>query len=58
MECVLKAKFQNDILKKWPAALDASPEIAGGTRRKESPISPFPGSSTPAEVLKPPFSVC
>ena len=49
--------FQNDILKKWQAAFDTSPEMAGGTARKAGPIRPFPGSNTPAKVLKPPFSV-
>ena len=48
---------QNDIPKKWPAALDASPEMGGGTSRKADPIRPFPASNTPAKVSKPPFSV-
>ena len=55
LKCV--DNFQNDILKKRQAALDASPEMAGGTSRKADPIRPFPGSNTPAKVLKPPFSV-
>ena len=49
--------FLNDILKKWQAAFDVSPEIAGGTSRKAGPIRPFPGSNTSSKVLKPPFSV-
>ena len=49
--------FQNDILKKRQAALDTSPELAGGTSRKAGSIRPFPGSNTPPKVLKPPFSV-
>ena len=49
--------FRNYILKKWLAALDASPEMAGGTSRKAGPIRTFAGSNTPAKVLKSPFSV-
>ena len=51
-----RISFKNDILKKWQAALDASPGMAGGTSRKtprkSDPIYPFPGSNTPAKVLK------
>ena len=49
--------FQNDILKKWQAAMDASPEMAGVISRNPGPVRPFPASNTPAKVLKPPFSV-
>ena len=49
------AIFQNDTLKKWPAALDPSPEMAVD-KKKADPIRPFPGSNTPAKALKPPFS--
>ena len=40
--------FLKNILKKMQAALDASPEVAGGTTRKAGPIRPFPGSNTPS----------
>ena len=52
----MSTNFQKYILKKWQAALGASPEMADGTSRKVGPIRPFPGSKTPAKVLKPPFS--
>ena len=45
-------KIQNDGLKKCQAVLDASPEKAGGTSRKTTRTRPFPGSNTPAKVLK------
>ena len=36
----MSTNFQNDILKKRQAALDASPEMAAGTSRKSGPESP------------------
>lgn len=48
--------FQNDIPKAEQAVLDASPEIVGENSRNASPIRRFPGSNTPVNVLKPPFS--
>ena len=32
----MSINFQYDILKKWQAALNASPEVAGGTSRKRA----------------------
>ena len=50
LECV--DIFQNDILKKWQAALDASPEMNGGTSRKAGPIRPFAGSKHTCEGVE------
>ena len=52
----MSTMFQNYIMKKRQAPLDASPEMAGGNSRKAGLVRPFPGSNTPVKVFKSQFS--
>ena len=44
--------FKSELLKKWQAALDACPEMTGGTSRKAGPIRPFPGTKHGCEGVE------
>ena len=49
--------FKTISLKKWQVALDAFPEMTGGTSRKAGSIRRFLRSNTPGKDLKPSLSV-
>ena len=53
----VSAKIKTPLLKKRQTSLDASRKKVSRTLGRAGLILPFPGSNTPAKVLKPLFSV-